>query len=247
MDNFNENAQNINNSKYFGTPQLLATEEGLIRYSTSIVRKFHRKLDLKTESKILEFGAGTGFLATIFRSKYQIVPDCVELDPELSKLIRSKGFFCCQFISELSSQYDAIYTSNVLEHIEEDEKILVELHKIIKPMGLIGIYVPAHQLLFSEMDVQVGHLRRYSKSELSLKVESAGFHVECITYDDFLGFFASMFVKVVGYDAQTKLGSSKTLEFYDKIIYPVSRILDFCGFRHILGKNILLVARKVNA
>jgi hypothetical protein len=32
--------------------------------------------------------------------------------------------------------------------------------------------------------------------------------------------------------------------FYDNWLYPVSRLLDRLGLRHLFGKNLLVVARK---
>ena len=34
------------------------------------------------------------------------------------------------------------------------------------------------------------------------------------------------------------------LKFYDKYIFPISKSLDKLGFKHFLGKNLLIVAKK---
>ena len=151
---------------------------------------------------------------------------------------------CFQFLSEVPQKYTAIYTSNVLEHIENDSAALKELFESLIPGGIIGIYVPAHPILYSTMDKEIGHVRRYTRSELREKVLDAGFLIQSISYDDFIGFFASAFVKIVGYKNKANLGSEKSLLFYDKYIYPISRVLDLLGFRLILGKNLLLIATK---
>jgi hypothetical protein len=96
------------------------------------------------------------------------------------------------------------------------------------------------------MDKEIGHVRRYTRSELRNKVQDAGFTIESLTYDEFLGFFASIFVKIVGYKNGANLGSKNSLIFYDKVIYPMSKVLDFLGFRFILGKNLLLIATKLD-
>lgn len=241
--------QNSESQAYTGTQELLDSEIGLIGYSTEIVNKFFSKLDLQDRivsknGNFLEFGAGTGFLAEIFRNRFKINPDCVELDPDLVALIREKRFQCFQFLSETTRDYSAIYTSNVLEHIEDDTSVLRELFDALEPGGVIGIYVPAHPILYSTMDKEIGHVRRYTRSELKLKVQSAGFVIQTLTYDEFIGFFASLFVKIVGYKNGANLGSKKSLVIYDKVVYPVSRRLDFIGFRHIIGKNLILIAVK---
>jgi hypothetical protein len=94
------------------------------------------------------------------------------------------------------------------------------------------------------MDEQIGHVRRYSKVELIAKVRSAGFQITRVQYDDFLGLFASLVVKIVGYQNKVNLGHAKSLIFYDRCIYPVSRTLDRLGLKHLIGKNLLVIAEK---
>ena len=191
------NIQNASSSAYSGTQELLDAEQGLLGYSTEIVKKLYTRMNLSThlltgEGSVLEFGAGTGSLANLFRSHFKIKPDCVELDPDLIDEIRKKNFICYQFLNESHQSYAAIYTSNVLEHIEDDSATLKELFNSLRPGGVIGIYVPANPILYSGLDKEVGHIRRYTKSELRMKVTDAGFVVQSITYDEFIGFFASL-------------------------------------------------------
>lgn len=241
--------QSAQHSTYSGTQELLDTELSLTRYGNEIARKLFSKMNLENpvftkRGKLLEFGAGTGFLAEIFRNRFCIVPDCVELDPKLVDLLRMKNFRCYRFLNEIPHRYSAIYSSNVLEHIEDDVAILEELFNALVPGGCIGIYVPAHPILYSMMDKEVGHVRRYTRGDLRKKVESAGFEIQSLAYDDFIGFFAAAVVKMIGYKNSANLGSKESLIFYDKIVYPISRILDFAGLRFILGKNLILVAVK---
>jgi SAM-dependent methyltransferase len=241
--------QNSESQAYTGTQQLLDSEAGLIGYSSEIVRKLFKKMELQNRiieesGTLLEFGAGTGFIAEIFHTSFNVKPDCVELDPNLVKHIRNKGFRCFQFLSEAPQDYAAIYTSNVLEHIENDSAALKELFDSLIPGGIIGIYVPAHPILYSTMDEDIGHVRRYTRSDLKEKVLDAGFSIQSITYDEFIGFFASAAVKIIGYKNKASLGSKRSLVFYDKFIYPLSKILDQLGFRYLIGKNLIVIAEK---
>jgi hypothetical protein len=244
-DRRSNSRQDAKNPSYSGTQELIATENGLTRYSTAIVRKFHKALKINQGTYLLEFGAGTGFLAQIMYDKFGVRPICVELDPKLQDIVTEKGFICFQDLQSSKNSYDAIYTSNVLEHIENDVETLTHLYNALATKGLLGIYVPAHPVLFSQMDEKVGHVRRYRKSELVSKVQSVGFTVVKVQYDDFIGFFASLLVKIVGY-GNGGLGSRQSLKLYDNLIYPVSRLLDKLGFSGIIGKNIFLVCKKPN-
>jgi SAM-dependent methyltransferase len=225
--------------------ELINSEVGLVNYSTEIINKFIKSLAISNLIKmdVLEFGAGTGSLASIFYDKTTIKPDCIEIDPTLLSIIEKRGFRCFSRTDQLEKKYDAIYSSNVLEHILEEVPALIALKFCLKPGGKIAIYVPAHQFLFSDMDRNVGHYRRYSKSNLLSKVRAAGFEIEFCHYDDFLGFFASLFLKLAGWNKTFKLGSEKSLRIYDTWIYPISRFLDKLGMKRVLGKNLLLVTK----
>jgi predicted SAM-dependent methyltransferase len=58
-----------------------------------------------------------------------------------------------------------IYSSNVLEHIEDDSRALNEMFAKLQINGKLAIYVPAFMFLFSDLDIKAGHFRRYSKKE----------------------------------------------------------------------------------
>jgi SAM-dependent methyltransferase len=239
------------NPTFKGAKELHDSEIGLIGYTTEIVRKLYFGLGLdahkfKQSGAVLDFGAGLGFLAEIFRDNFNITPDCVELDPKLLKILKGKGFRSFSSLKEMKNEYLAIYSSNVLEHIEDDVEFLKLMHSSLSRNGLLAIYVPAHPILYSSMDRQIGHVRRYTKSELSTKVTSAGFKVQSISYDDSIGFFASAFVKLIGYRNKIVLGSTSSLVFYDTYIYPISRVIDALGMRHFLGKNLILFASKLS-
>jgi hypothetical protein len=94
------------------------------------------------------------------------------------------------------------------------------------------------------MDYQVGHVRRYSKPELKRKILNAGFKIDSLSYSDSLGYFATILVKMIGYRETGNLGSTKSLLFYDRFIFPLSKVLDSMGVRHLIGKNLILIARK---
>jgi SAM-dependent methyltransferase len=234
--------------EYSGHQELKATEEGLIGYSTDIVLTLAKKMNVTSDPakniSVLEFGAGSGFLADIWRKELGITPDCCEIDPVLIKEIKSRGLTCYEDVQNLPKKFDYVYTSNVLEHIEDDVSALKDLYGAMCPKGVIGIYVPAFPLLFSGMDTAVGHVRRYRRKELVAKVTAAGFKVDICHHADFIGFFASIALKIVGFKGRTNLGSTASLKFYDAWIYPLSRILDLIGFRFIAGKNLILIAHK---
>jgi SAM-dependent methyltransferase len=74
-------------------------------------------------------------------------------------------------------EFDIIGAFDVLEHIEEDQAVLRELYRAVKPGGGILVTVPQHQSLWSRIDEFSCHKRRYSKKELVRKASAAGFRV----------------------------------------------------------------------
>ena len=241
--------QSKEDPRFSGVNELINTEKALRRYNNSVVSKFMDSVSLhgfQENMSILDFGAGTGTLARIVRDRYHITPDCIEIDPYLSKLLNLDGFNTFEDVNQLTKFYDVVYTSNVLEHIENDLQALSELYSSTKPGGKILIYVPAFPILFSRMDERIGHFRRYSKHELMSKVRTAGFVNLKIDYHDSLGFFVSIALKVIGFHRPSVPPGVKILRVYDRFLYPISQILDRLGLRYLLGKNIYLVAKKPN-
>lgn len=239
--------QNIENSEYPGRESLNLTEVGLPRYSKHILEMMNKSIPLlkmSARNNILEFGAGSGYLSELWQDLYSEKVVCVEIDPELCLMIENRGLLVKNRISDYGARFDLIFSSNVLEHIEDDVSTLEEVYDALQPGGVVAIYVPAFQVLYSSMDQEVGHVRRYSKRELSQKILDTGFVGLQIQYCDSLGFFASLLMKTVGYRNGLGIGSLKSLMMYDKYIFSISKQLDQCGLSKILGKNLLAVAMK---
>jgi len=71
---------------------------------------------------------------------------------------------------------------DVLEHIDDDEAVLKNVHGALKPGGTLFITVPADMRLWSAMDIYAEHKRRYSMKELRTKIEGNGFKVIKMSY-----------------------------------------------------------------
>ena len=77
---------------------------------------------------------------------------------------------------------DTIVCMNVLEHIQDDMRALGYLKDTLVPGGRLALLVPAHQAAYGSLDEALGHFRRYSKKELSEKIQAAGFTLEKIFF-----------------------------------------------------------------
>jgi SAM-dependent methyltransferase len=228
------------NFVYTGLSALEETEKNLIGYNTFIVKTF---LEHSSFSKnVLDFGAGIGTLSSIWRKLNQnCMVTCLELDKKQLEILGDRKFKTLTSLDS-SNKYEYIFSSNVLEHIENDREALNQIYRSLINNGRLGIFVPANQILYSHIDKKIEHFRRYSKKELESKVKSSGFKIEKCHYVDSIGFFAWGVAKILKLDIQDE--NSKKLKFYDKVIWPVSKFLDNLGIKFIFGKNLLLLAIK---
>jgi len=190
---------------------------------------------------IVDFGAGTGtFAQRLTMAGYAV--RCVELDPVLRHRLAAAGLGVYALTEEVPpASLDYIYSLNVLEHIEDDLGALRELRSRLKPGGRLMLYVPAFQSLYSSMDRLVGHFRRYRRHQLLALLRRAGFEIDGARYCDSLGFFATLAFKAIGNDSGRL--NERVVIFYDKFLFPLSRLLDRLLDR-LLGKNLLVLARR---
>lgn len=78
-------------------------------------------------------------------------------------------------------EFDAIGAFDVIEHIAEDEAVLAQLHRALRPGGSLLLTVPQHPFLWSEYDVRAHHVRRYTADELRQKLARAGYEIVKMT------------------------------------------------------------------
>jgi putative flippase GtrA/SAM-dependent methyltransferase len=190
---------------------------------------------------VLDFGAGVGtFAAPLARRGRRVL--CVEPDPEQRGVLAQAGLPAVAGLDAVPDEsVDSIYTLNVLEHIEDDNTVLCELYRRLRPGGRLLIYVPAFQVLFTAMDRRVGHFRRYRSTALQAQVRAAGFDVERGRYVDSLGFFVTLLYKWVG--SRSGVVDARSVRLYDRFVFPLSKICDSL-LSGTFGKNIFVIASK---
>lgn len=239
-----QNLQSEENKKYSGTELLINGEDDLSNYNEWIVESFlhHYKVIkplMNRETMILDFGAGIGTLSKLFLRFTGIRPDCVEIDTEQREIIKEMGFESYSALDEVNKKYDLIFSSNVLEHIEDDVQVLSELSTKLSKNGVLMIYVPAFDIIWTSLDTIVGHHRRYKKETLIDKLEKCGFSVKHSSYCDSLGFLLAVLYKFIG--KKNSGPSSSSLRFFDRFLLPISKAMDVI-VRRTFGKNLLVAA-----
>ena len=232
--------QTEQNTQYSGI-DLILNIEIMENYNRDIV---HSAMTyVSNADRVIDFGAGIGTLSVIFRDHYKVTPLCIEIDATNISYLESRHLAHYQDLSS-APPADVIFSSNVLEHIEDDVSVLRLMKDKLTHGGRVYLYLPARMLLWTDLDQAVGHYRRYEIAELKDKCQQAGLKIIKLHYADSVGFFASLVMTAFGFDVANGIGSAKSLRFYDKVLYPISRILDHLGLRFLFGKNIVLVAMK---
>lgn len=224
---------------YTGRDNLEAMTEAK-NYNKFLMSLINKQLKGK-QSRVLDFGAGTGTYAKMLQEHDGITPDCLEPDTSLKEELKSSGFKVFTNIEKVpSNTYDLIYALNVFEHIEDDFSEIAKLKRVLKKGGRIVVYVPAYQILFSDMDRQVGHFRRYRLKRLYNLAEKAKLKQREIVYYEPIGFLAAL-----TYKAARGRGvlSPKSIRTYDRYAFPISKTIQPI-FRKFFGKNAILVAEK---
>jgi SAM-dependent methyltransferase len=212
-----------------------------VRYGEAIFTELRRAMPEDT-STILDFGAGAGFFLEKFDA-VGVTVDAVERDSTLQAMLRPLAGTVWSDIHDVPNEScDFVYTVNVLEHIVELEDTCANLFRVLKPDRKLFVFVPAHEILWTSLDDEVQHVRRFDCRSLQLALERGGFHIEHIKYFDSLGFLAALGVRVLEQVNLFKYGSG-SVGFYDQYLFPISRKLDWL-FNGAIGKNLVAVARR---
>lgn len=149
-------------------------------------------------------------------------------------------------------EFDVIGAFDVLEHIEDDEAVISEVGRALRPGGGFLVSVPQHPSLWSLQDVHAHHVRRYTARELRRKVEAAGFEVMRMT--SFVALLLPMMVA-----SRSRARASSANEDFDAIdalrlpgpvnivleaVMTIERSLIRRGVSFPAGGSLLMVARK---
>ena len=143
-------------------------------------------------NSIWEFGAGDGRVSIpVVQSGISVIAS--EPHYEGAQTLAKHNIFVCNAsLAELSLKNETVGTIgifDVLEHIQDSASFLQEINRVLKPGSLLFLTVPAHQWLFSNHDIALGHYRRYSNRSLRRELNLAGFKELEVRY-----FFASLIV-----------------------------------------------------
>ena len=151
----------------------------------SLIWALLRNSRLPEKARLLDAGCGTGRNLVEFgplgpAAGVDASPQAVEfcrlrgLDNVRAGTLDALPFGPCEF--------DLLLACDVLEHLDDDLHALTELHRVADRDAYLVITVPAYQWLWTEHDVQLRHLRRYTLRALRSQVLGSGWKIVHDTY-----------------------------------------------------------------
>jgi trans-aconitate methyltransferase len=195
---------------------------------------------------VIEVGAGIGQITTQVAALPSVKSVlAIEPDPDFCALFKAgvpdipviRGT-----VTALSpdSDWDAIVSINVLEHIKEDAEELARYAKLLsKRKGRLCLFVPARPEIYAPIDKDFGHFRRYVKADLAKKLSDAGFTPVRLQYFNVTGYFAWWLNFCVFKKRHFEVGS---VRLYDRVIFPVTSTIESWLPAPPFGQSLLAVA-----
>jgi len=203
-------------------------------------------LTFATSSQFLDIGAGVGRQSLLLRDELGMQVTAIELSDFGVAACLEKNLKVIQISATqlplLSESFDAIIAMDVLEHIQEDVDVLNEIERVLKLNGSTFITVPAFPFMWSDHDVAVGHVRRYTKSEIVDKIEQSGLTITSLRYWNSLLFpfaLTSRFLFRNGADLKMPPALLNSLLFY---VVSKERVGSYFGW--LPGTSLLIKAVK---
>lgn len=207
---------------------------------------------------VLEIGCGTGYVLSGISKQF---PHTTLHGSEI--FIEGLGFAAARLPSvnlmqmdarniPYIEEFDVVGAFDVLEHIEEDEQTLAQVHAALKPQGVLLLTVPQHTWLWSPIDEYACHVRRYAASELHRKIERAGFQI--VRSTSFVTtllpamMLSRFFQKPVSdekFDATEELRISSWLNALFGKLLSVELALIKIGINLSMGGSRLILAKKI--
>ncbi len=196
---------------------------------------------------VAEVGAGSGSVSRLLVDKGVSSLAAFEPSPEMYLRLQQelRGDTRATAVNEFfdsndsPGRFDSVVYINVLEHIEYDRAELATAFAALRPGGHLLVFVPALPWLYSRLDREIGHFRRYTLGGLTSGVTAAGFTIVRARYFDVAGILP-WYVNFVLLGNSFSGGS---VSLYDRMVVPLMRRVEGL-LTPPIGKNVLLIARK---
>ena len=197
-----------------------------------------------------DIGSGLGEVSSYLTS---VGAKCVAVEPNRlgAQVSSEKGVLSIQgdlHALELPvSSIEAVGLFDVLEHLDNADKVLSEIYRVLGSEGKLFITVPATKWLWSASDDLAGHHLRYTRKKIRQQLKNAGFEVLSIRYFFFSLVLPILILRAVPYRLgvrslidDTKLVQKKS-GWISRLLTKVEVAL--CG-KIPIGTSLVIVATK---
>lgn len=204
-------------------------------------------------ANFMEVGCGTGYVLSGIRRTHPEMELCgseIYASGLGFAALRAKDAELIQMDARampFREEFDVVGAFDVLEHIEEDELVLGQIFRALKPGGGVILTVPQHRFMWSQQDVAACHVRRYTRRELGAKLEHAGFRIEMATSFVSLLFpfmMLSRIAKRAQSDPMSELRLGRVTNALFEAVMNLERMLVEMKFPLPFGGSLLIVGRK---
>lgn len=210
-------------------------------------RYFAALLSPYIAGRVLEIGAGIGGTTEALWNERVTAWTCLEPDPKLAQGLNGlrlgpQADYAPEILvgtvdgMDASRRFDTILYVDVLEHIEDDRGELERAAALLSQAGMLAVLSPAYQFLFSPFDEEIGHYRRYTASTLAA-VAPETLERKALLYADSVGLLLSLANRLL---LRQSLPTARQIEFWDRLVIPVSRLLDPVLGRRF-GRSVIAV------
>ena len=197
-----------------------------------------------------DVGSGTGVVARYLSAKG--LPT-IGVEPSHAGAVagaRRGVLSFCASIEQLqlpNSSLENVSMLDVLEHLDDREKALAEVRRMLIPNGRLVLTVPAIASLWSQFDVDAGHYLRYNKRSIKKELESNGFEVIRMGYFFVLTVLPLFVLRALPYrlGVRKAVVTEATLGASGGALGRVAtRIERAIAMKTPIGSSLLVVARK---
>jgi SAM-dependent methyltransferase len=168
---------------YFGTLPLVEQEHfWYVHRREVILEALRRRVPDLTARALFDVGCGSGGLLAFLAKEGVPVAGACDAYLQGLAVARRRVDVPLVLVDEgrtppLGPGQTLIGLFDVLEHLDDDAGVLRWLWSVLEPGGVLVLTVPAHPILFDEMDEIAHHRRRYRLVELRDKLTAAGFDI----------------------------------------------------------------------
>lgn len=201
---------------------------------------------------IVEVGFGHGLYSRVLGElgDYCGVDHDRESVERAASAMPDRKFAVCDILirDQLSSLFpegvDAVFTINVLEHIEDDATAIANLVQVLKPGGHLLISVPALMLLYNDLDRLAGHCRRYTTARLANLLADQPVELVRLNYFNPIGGLGWLANRLKRHQSLNDAAVNGQIALFDKYAVPLSRALDPLS-RSFFGQSVTCIARRL--